>query len=110
MILDYFNVRKLVVVATVAWVGSFQLWGQSVIRTSSTEKAVWQQSKDRLKSTAEVSPIFSITGNEKGTEWKAWGTTFNELDWDALLMLTRDEQEEIMYNLFAPQGDLKFTR
>ena len=25
-------------------------------------------------------------------------------------MLTRDEQEEIMYNLFAPQGDLKFTR
>lgn len=47
MILDYFNVRKLVVVATVAWVGSFQLWGQSVIRTSSTEKAVWQQSKDR---------------------------------------------------------------
>ena len=35
---------------------------------------------------------------------------FNELDWDALLMLTRDEQEEIMYNLFAPQGDLKFTR
>ena len=28
MILDYFNVRKLVVVATVAWVGSFQLWGQ----------------------------------------------------------------------------------
>lgn len=54
MILDYFNVRKLVVVATVAWVGSFQLWGQSVIRTSSTEKAVWQQSKDRLKSTAEV--------------------------------------------------------
>lgn len=49
MILDYFNVRKLVVVATVAWVGSFQLWGQSVIRTSSTEKAVWQQSKDRLK-------------------------------------------------------------
>ena len=33
-----------------------------------------------------------------------------ELDWDALLMLTRDEQEEIMYNLFAPQGDLKFTR
>lgn len=65
MILDYFNVRKLVVVATVAWVGSFQLWGQSVIRTSSTEKAVWQQSKDRLKSTAEVSPIFSITGNEK---------------------------------------------
>ena len=41
---------------------------------------------------------------------EAWGTTFNELDWDALLMLTRDEQEEIMYNLFAPQGDLKFTR
>ena len=27
MILDYFNVRKLVVVATVAWVGSFPALG-----------------------------------------------------------------------------------
>ena len=59
MILDYFNVRKLVVVATVAWVGSFQLWGQSVIRTSSTEKAVWQQSKDRLRILAILPPCFS---------------------------------------------------
>ena len=42
--------------------------------------------------------------------WRAWGTTFNELDLDALKLLTDDEREEIMRKLFAPDGELKFTR
>lgn len=101
MILDYFNVRKFVVVVIVVWVGSFQFWGQFVIRISSIEKVVWQQFKDRLKSMVEVLLIFFIMGNEKGIEWKVWGMIFNELDWDVLLMLICDEQEEIMYNFFV---------
>lgn len=55
-------------------------------------------------------PLLEINGTEQGIPFRAWGTTFNELDWDALLALTRDEQDEIMHNLFAPNGDLKFTR
>ena len=43
-------------------------------------------------------------------EFKAWGATFNELDWDALGMLTRDEQDEILKNVFSPEGDLRISR
>ncbi|WP_320167797.1 hypothetical protein [Mangrovibacterium marinum] len=77
---------------------------------SSTEGNTWQESRIKLQSSTKQTPLLEITGTEEGTILKAWGTTFNELDWDALLMLTRDEQEEIMHNLFAPEGDLKFTR
>lgn len=78
--------------------------------TNTTEENAWQQSKVKLQTSATQTPTLEIKGSETGTTFKAWGTTFNELDWDALLMLNRDEQEEIMHNLFAPEGDLKFTR
>ena len=42
--------------------------------------------------------------------WRAWGTTFNELDFDALKLLKEDEREEIMAKLFSSDGDLRFTR
>ena len=42
--------------------------------------------------------------------WRAWGTTFNELDLDALRMLKPAEQNEILKKLFAPKGELRFTR
>lgn len=77
---------------------------------SSTENNEWKQSKIRLENKAVQPPLLEVSGTEEGTPLRAWGTTFNELDWDALLMLTRDEQDEIMHNLFAPDGDLKFTR
>lgn len=83
---------------------------QSVIRFTTTENEPWKQSKTSLNTKSAVVPVLEISGTEDGVELKAWGTTFNELDWDALLMLTRDEQDEILYNLFDPQGDLKFTR
>ncbi len=86
------------------------VWAQNVIRFTTTENEPWKQSKTSLNTKSDVVPVLEISGTEDGVELKAWGTTFNELDWDALLMLTRDEQDEILYNLFDPQGDLKFTR
>lgn len=38
-----------------------------------------------------------------------WGTTFNEQDWKALCMLTRDEQDQILNSAFSPDGELRFT-
>ena len=52
----------------------------------------------------------SSTEDEKIVTFKAWGTTFNELDWDALGVLTRNEQDEILHNVFSPEGDLRITR
>lgn len=83
---------------------------QSVTGFTTTESAVWKQSKTKLEAKASGKPVVSVDGQDGGVELKAWGTTFNELDWDALNMLTRKEQEEIMYNLFSKDGDLKFTR
>ncbi len=83
---------------------------QSVQKYTTTETEPWQKSKVKLQTKATNTPVLEIGEDAKGVPHKAWGTTFNELDWDALLMLTRDEQDEIMYNLFDPQGDLKFMR
>lgn len=50
-----------------------------------------------------------VNANE-GRAFRAWGTCFNELDLDAIELLKADEQERIMHDLFAPDGDLRFTR
>ncbi len=76
---------------------------------SSTEGNVWQESKIKLQSSAKETPVLEIYGNEEGTVFTAWGTCFNELGYDALNILTRDEQDVIMRNIWSPSGDLRFT-
>ena len=83
---------------------------QSVTWISSTEGNVWQKSKVKLQSKSEQNPVLQVDGTENGVAFKNWGTTFNELCWDALGLLTRTEQDEILYNIFSPQGDLRITR
>lgn len=81
-----------------------------VTRISSVEGKYWDESKMRLSSRPLADPVITIDGTETGVPLRAWGTTFNELDWDALMMLSRQEQDCIMHALFDPDGDLKFTR
>lgn len=59
------------------------------------------------KATGEV--VAKAAKDSHGTQFRAWGTTFNELDWDAFNLLSRSEQDEVMHRLFAPDGDLHFT-
>lgn len=66
--------------------------------------------KVKLQSKSEQNPVLQVDGTENGVAFKNWGTTFNELCWDALGLLTRTEQDEILYNIFSPQGDLRITR
>lgn len=73
---------------------------QSVTWISSTEGNVWQKSKVKLQSKSEQNPVLQVDGTENGVAFKNWGTTFNELCWDALGLLTRTEQDEILYNIF----------
>ncbi|MDE5674326.1 MAG: beta-glycosidase, partial [Muribaculaceae bacterium] len=75
-----------------------------------TDGKPWQQKKASLASKASSKPVLEITGNEEGNTFKSWGTCFNELDADALKLLTEAEQQEIYQNMFAPDGDLRFTR
>lgn len=84
--------------------------GQTFTVVSSQDNQFCRQSKASLAAKPTSDPVLSVSGAEQGTEFKAWGTCFNELDWDALNMLGREAQEEIMHNLFAPDGDLHFSR
>jgi len=41
--------------------------------------------------------------------FEAWGTCFNELGWDALNELKKDQQLTVMKQLFSTSGDLRFS-
>lgn len=76
-----------------------------------TEQQPWQTVKRvALSGKCAAAPTLVVTNTEQGHEFRAWGTCFNELDLDALELLKPEEQEEVMHRLFAPDGDLHFTR
>ena len=83
---------------------------QSFTHYTTTEGNEWQVSKASLSGKAAAEPVLTLTGQEQGHVFKAWGTCFNELDLDALELLKPEEQEEVMRRIFDPNGDLKFTR
>jgi glucosylceramidase len=82
---------------------------QKVTQYTTTDKASWIQSKTSLSNKAEGKIVATVDGSGQGTVFRAWGTTFNELDWDAFNLLSRNEQDEVMHSIFAPDGDLRFT-
>ncbi len=83
---------------------------QTMKRYTTTKDTVWQQSKTTLSNKARQTPLLAVTGTENGQVFKAWGTCFNELDLDALEMLRPEQQDEVMHQLFDPDGSLHFTR
>lgn len=90
-------------------------WGvssqaQSLKWAESTDADLWARSSVKMSSKPSSAVIASADDATEGHAFSHLGTTFNELDWDAFLMLTRDEQDELMRRLFAPDGELKFTR
>lgn len=101
---------KTLAIGGILFAGVMAVNAQSFIWTTTTEGNNWQQAKAKLQNTPVENPVLEVNGNETGTAFVAWGGTFNELDWDALNLLTRDEQEEIVSNLFSPEGDLRFSR
>lgn len=85
------------------------IYAQKVVSYTTTKSNPWVTGKACLDKKAAATPLLTVNGNEKGVPFMAWGTTFNELDWDAFNLLTRQEQDELMQRLFAPDGDLRFT-
>lgn len=104
------HMKKVFASACALFVALSAAEAQSVVQVTTTENQSWTTGKTKLETRAGADPLLEVDDRTAGVALKAWGTTFNELDWDALLMLTRDEQDEILRNLFSPQGDLKFTR
>ena len=82
---------------------------QSVNRFTTTEAGIWQESRLKMSAKPSHDVVLTVDATSKGTPFQAWGTTFNELDWDAFNLLTRSEQDEVMNNIFGKNGDLRFT-
>lgn len=83
------------------------------VHYTTTEQAPWQlRGKVSLARTAKTQHIVAgkLPDSKPERPFLAWGTCFNELDLDAIRLLKADEQEQIMHDLFAPDGDLHFTR
>ena len=97
----------IAIVGMVVWMDAA---AQTYCHYTTTEGNEWQVSKTALGGKAAAVPVLTVTGEEQGRVFRAWGTCFNELDLDALELLGPEEQEEVMRRLFAPDGDLKFTR
>lgn len=77
---------------------------------SSTETNTWKQEKIQLQNKKASSiPDLEISGTENMQTFKGWGTCFNELGWDALNLLKKEEKEQILRKLFSPNGDMNFT-
>ena len=86
---------------------------QTFTQYTTTEQAPWQtKGKASLSTKAKAQPILhsSLSTLNSERQFRAWGTCFNELDLDAIRLLTKEEQEKIMHDIFAPDGDLRFTR
>src|SRR5574344_2333081 len=102
------DMKRLLTIASLAvCIGAS---AQTFSHFTTTENANWQQSRQKLAVKPVQKPLLSVTGDEEGHVFKAWGTCFNELDLDAISLLGEKEQQEVMRRLFAPDGDLRFTR
>ena len=100
---------KKTIVTIMSSLAACSLWAQSVKTYTTTEAVAWKQGKVSLSSKPAGKVIAKVDAMEKGVPFMGFGTTFNELDWDAFNLLSRDEQDELMRNIFSPDGDLKFT-
>ena len=101
--------KKLVLSALVLLFAS-SVEAQRVTTYTTTEAASWAKGQTALSTKAEGEAILTIDAERRGVKFVGFGTTFNELDWDAFNLLTRQEQDDLLYNIFSPDGDLKFTR
>lgn len=97
------NLKSIILTGCLMTISLPNSFAQSYTWVSSTEGDTWKQAKVKLQSSAGQTPLLDISGTEEGTTFKAWGTTFNELCWDALNMLTRDEQDDLLKKMFSPK-------
>lgn len=76
---------------------------------TTTANSLWGPGKAELSATP-ADPGSAVVCAATGPVFRAWGTTFNERDLDALRMVSDADREEILDRAFAPDGDLRFTK
>ena len=100
---------KTTILASFALASGLHAMAQKVAIYTTTEDSPWVAGKTALATKPQSDVVAEANAQSDGTKFVAFGTTFNELDWDAFNMLTRKEQDELMHNIFSPDGDLRFS-
>ncbi|MDE6532739.1 MAG: beta-glycosidase [Muribaculaceae bacterium] len=82
---------------------------QTAELVTTTQDYIWKHSKASLHKSPD-SKIIVKAGEAGFPSFRDWGMTFNELDHLALSKTDESAQKEILYNLFSPEGDMRFSR
>lgn len=88
------------------WTGT-AVSAQTFNHFSTTDDNRWASCNTiKAKTAPESAAVVGTDMENPITVFRRWGTTFNEQDWHALCMLTRDQQDEILSRAFDPDGEL----
>ncbi len=75
----------------------------------STDGNYWKMSMVQVADKVVGKPAVVIRPDEPAQTFYGWGTTFNELGWDAYNLLPMAEKELFAKRVFHPEGDLRIT-
>ncbi|MCC8115377.1 MAG: beta-glycosidase [Bacteroidales bacterium] len=96
--------KRVIIIGLVA--GAMAAQAQKFEVVTSTDGNYFQQSKASLSGSPKGKLVEAVTD---APEFQHWGMTFNELDRDALQMLSAEAQAEVTANIFAPDGQLRMS-
>ena len=102
--------RYQLLIIAISLAATTEVAAQAFLQYTTTEARPWTGGKTRLGGKAAADSVVDLSDRGQGHVFRAWGTCFNELDLDALELLPAEAQHEVMDRLFAPSGDLRFTR
>ena len=103
--------KSLLLTASIVTAVSLPVYPQSATWYSTTSDGdTWSRKTVKLTKGPANKSILRIDSSSTGQTFRHWGTTFNELDWDTFVQLPHAVRDSVMYNLFSPDGDLRFSR
>ena len=102
--------KKRMMAAAVAVMAAGSCLAQTFEHIATTDAERWApKGKVRVEKSPSAPTVIKTDAANPIVTFEKWGTTFNEQDWKALCMLSREEQDEILRNVFAPDGELKLN-
>lgn len=79
------------------------------LQISTTENDKWHVYPASVTEDNDNPQRLKFVSTDVNCTFRSFGTCFNELDWYALQLLPKEEQDKFFHNFFDPEGDLRFT-
>ena len=86
-----------------------QAQNMKALQISTTENDIWHVYPASVVEDDNNPLRVKFTSTDVNCTFRSFGTCFNELDWYALQLLPKEEQDKFFHNVFDPEGDLRFT-